>query len=95
MTVRELIAELSKYPPDAQVRLETCHDSPGIESVVPYPGDNRYIKIRGVGWDDLPEDDDEECDECGELIEDCECDNHEPFHVDSSDSFDPRSDTDE
>jgi hypothetical protein len=27
MTVRELIAELSKYPPDANVTLETCDNS--------------------------------------------------------------------
>lgn len=74
MTVRELIAELSKYPPDAEVRLETCHDSEGVESVERYRDDKAHIQIRGVGWDDLPEDDDEECDECGELVEDCECD---------------------
>jgi len=94
MTVRELIAELSKYPPDAEVRLETCHDSEGVESVERYRDDKAHIQIRGIGWDDLPEDD--ECDECGELIEDCECDEREPFHVESSDSFDPRNDdTDE
>lgn len=88
MTVRELIAELSKYPPDAEVTLETCDNSVGINHVA-YVG---RAQIFGDGWDDLPEDDDEECDECGELIEDCECDDHEPFHVESSDSFDPRSD---
>jgi hypothetical protein len=90
MTVRELIAELSKYPPDAELRLETQEGSTSVEKVDCYAG--RVVKLFGNGWDDLPEDDDEECDECGELVEDCECDDHEPFHVESSDSFDPRSD---
>jgi hypothetical protein len=33
MTVRELIAELSKYPPDANVTLETCDNSVDINHV--------------------------------------------------------------
>lgn len=69
MTVRELIAELSKYPPDADVTLETCDNSVDINHVA-FAG---RVQIFGEGWDDLPEDDDEECDECGELIEDCLC----------------------
>lgn len=73
MTVRELIAELSKYPPDAEVRLETREGSVGVDSTNCYA--SRVVKVFG---DDLPEDDNEKCDECGYLVEDCECGEGEP-----------------
>lgn len=85
MTVRELIAELSEYPPEAEIRLETQEGSTGVEKIDCYAG--RVVKL--FDGDTIYID---ECDECGELIEDCDCDDHEPFHVESSDSFDPRSD---
>lgn len=99
MTVRELISELNKYPPDAEVRLETYDGSISIDHVdhnkYPQAPATGIAKIFAAGWDEPLDDEDEECDECGELIEDCDCDDHEPFHVESSDSFDPRSDDEE
>jgi regulator of RNase E activity RraB len=59
MTVRELIAELSKYPPDANVTLETCDNSVDINHVA-FAG---RVQIFGDGWDDLPEDDDDDDDD--------------------------------
>ncbi len=62
MTVRELIAELSKYPPDVTVVLVTRDTADnggiGIESVE--RTDSR-IALYGFGWDEEnPDEDDEE-----------------------------------
>lgn len=92
MTVRELSAELSKYPPDAEVTLETCDNSVGIDHVAYTPAVFRIapeqVQIRGTGWDDLPEDDNDEDDEDDE-------DDEEEYGDEAYDYFDDEDEEDD
>lgn len=78
MTVRELIAELSKYPPDSDVEVETRSDIASIVDITDRNIGLGFVRIRCEGWDDLSKDDDDidsdfTCGGCGET-NGCACD---------------------
>lgn len=83
MTVEELLKKLADAPKDATVRLSTYSDTERVREVHIAP---LSVVIEGEGVDEA--DEDEWCDDCGELIDDCEYEDESDLPHDEPDEED-------